>query len=40
MRRFDHPAVPGVLSPKQCRQTALSIAVAQESSGAIPWFEG
>ncbi|MBS1692729.1 MAG: prenyltransferase [Actinobacteria bacterium] len=34
------PAVPGVLTPAQCRQTALSIAAAQEPSGAIPWFEG
>ena len=40
MRRFNPPAVPGVFSPEQCRQTALSIAAAQESSGAIPWFEG
>jgi MMP endo-(1,4)-3-O-methyl-alpha-D-mannosidase len=40
LRRFNPPAVPGVFSPEQCRQTALSIAAAQESSGAIPWFEG
>jgi hypothetical protein len=40
LRRFNPPAVPGVFSPGQCRQTALSIAAAQESSGAIPWFEG
>jgi hypothetical protein len=36
----DLPAVPGVLTQEQCRQTALSIAAAQESSGAIPWFAG
>lgn len=34
------PTVPGVLTQAQCRQTALSIAAAQESSGAIPWFPG
>ncbi len=34
------PAVPGILTPAQCRQTALSIAATQESTGAIPWFEG
>ncbi|MGE5695194.1 MAG: prenyltransferase [Candidatus Sericytochromatia bacterium] len=40
--RFRHelPSVAGVLTPDQCRQTALSIAAAQESSGAIPWFTG
>jgi hypothetical protein len=40
LRRFSPPAVLGVLTPEQCHQTALSIAAAQESSGAIPWFEG
>ncbi|MCV7096091.1 prenyltransferase [Mycobacterium kubicae] len=40
MRRGSAPAVPGVVSAEQCRQTALSIAAAQETSGAIPWFEG
>ncbi len=40
MRRFNTPSLAGVLTPKQCRQTALSIAAAQEPSGAIPWFEG
>ena len=40
MHRFNPPTVPGILTPEQCRQTALSIAAAQESSGAIPWFEG
>jgi hypothetical protein len=37
---YELPAVPGVLTQDQCRQTALSIAAAQESSGAIPWFAG
>ncbi|MCA2263296.1 prenyltransferase [Mycobacterium marseillense] len=40
MHQSNLPAVAGVLTPEQCRQTALSIAAAQESSGAIPWFEG
>ncbi|HSS22884.1 MAG TPA: prenyltransferase [Mycobacterium sp.] len=40
MHRANPPGVPGVLTPEQCRQTALSIAAAQESSGAIPWFDG
>jgi hypothetical protein len=40
LRRFSAPAIPGVLTPDQCRQTAQSIAAAQESSGAIPWFAG
>jgi MMP endo-(1,4)-3-O-methyl-alpha-D-mannosidase len=40
LHRSNPPAVPGVLTSEQCRQTALSIAAAQESSGAIPWFEG
>jgi hypothetical protein len=40
LHRFSPPAVPGVLTPGQCRQTALSIAAAQETSGAIPWFAG
>jgi hypothetical protein len=34
------PGVLGVLTPAQCRQTAKSIAATQESSGAIPWFDG
>jgi len=40
--RVSHelPTVRGVLTQAQCRQTALSIAAAQESSGAIPWFPG
>ena len=29
-----------MLTPAQCRQTAQSIAATQESSGAIPWFDG
>lgn len=36
----DLPGVPGVFTPAQCRQTAESIAAAQEPSGAIPWFAG
>ncbi|WP_328395106.1 prenyltransferase [Nocardia sp. NBC_00416] len=32
------PSVPSVLTRRQCLQTAQSIAAAQESSGAIPWF--
>ncbi len=36
----EAPGVPGVLTPEQCRRTALSIAASQEPSGAIPWFEG
>ncbi|MBO0679856.1 prenyltransferase [Mycolicibacterium sp. S2-37] len=34
------PAVAGVFTPDQCRQTAESIAALQESSGAIPWSDG
>ncbi|HUO40185.1 MAG TPA: prenyltransferase [Mycobacterium sp.] len=37
---YDPPSLGGVLTAEQCRQTALSIAASQESSGAIPWFEG
>ncbi len=40
MRVPEVPGVPGVLTPGQCRQTAQSIADAQEPSGAIPWFPG
>ncbi len=38
----DHviPGVPGVLTPEQLRQTAVSIAATQESTGAIPWSVG
>ncbi|HEY6576929.1 MAG TPA: prenyltransferase, partial [Mycobacterium sp.] len=36
----DVPQVLGVLTPAQCRQTAQSIAATQESTGAIPWFDG
>lgn len=32
--------MPGVLTPEQCLQTAQSIAATQESSGALPWFDG
>ncbi|WP_067701071.1 prenyltransferase [Nocardia jejuensis] len=34
------PAVPGVLSARDIRLSAESIAAAQESDGAIPWFTG
>jgi hypothetical protein len=40
LRAHEAPAVRGILSPQQCTQTAQSIAAAQESSGAIPWFAG
>jgi hypothetical protein len=40
LRSHEAPGVPGVLSPWQCRQTAQSIAATQESSGAVPWFDG
>jgi hypothetical protein len=40
LRSYNLPSVRGVLTPDECRQTALSIAAAQEPSGAIPWFEG
>lgn len=40
MHRVKAPAVSGLLTAEECRQTALSIATAQESSGAIPWFDG
>ncbi|MDC8974410.1 prenyltransferase [Mycobacterium marinum] len=40
MHRPSPPAVPGALTRDQCRQTAQSIASAQEPSGAIPWFVG
>ena len=33
------PGVAGVLTPRQCRQTAESIAAVQEPSGEIPWSE-
>jgi hypothetical protein len=34
------PSVPGVLTDAHVRQTAASIALAQEPSGAIPWSPG
>jgi hypothetical protein len=40
LRSYEPPAVNGALTVEQCRQTALSIAAAQEPSGAIPWFDG
>jgi hypothetical protein len=35
--RPEPPQVPGVLSARECRQTAESIAAIQLSSGEIPW---
>ncbi|MCX4093697.1 prenyltransferase [Nocardia sp. alder85J] len=40
MPAAEPPALPGILTAAQCRQTAESIAAAQESDGAIPWFTG
>ncbi|MFZ2178118.1 MAG: prenyltransferase [Rhodococcus sp. (in: high G+C Gram-positive bacteria)] len=40
MRAHAVPSVPNVLSENLIRQTARSIADAQESSGALPWFAG
>ncbi|RDI65964.1 prenyltransferase [Nocardia pseudobrasiliensis] len=40
MRRSDLPSLPGIVTGKQCLRTAESIAAAQESDGAIPWFIG
>lgn len=40
MRVPEIPGVPGVLTPQDCLQTAKSIAATQESSGALPWFDG
>ncbi|MPY86147.1 MAG: prenyltransferase, partial [Actinophytocola sp.] len=40
MTRHEVPNVPGVLSAADIAQTAFSIAQAQESSGALPWFPG
>ncbi|MCM6772691.1 prenyltransferase [Nocardia sp. CDC159] len=34
------PSVPGIVTGRQCLRTAESIAAAQESDGAIPWFTG
>jgi hypothetical protein len=34
------PHLSGVLSAKDVRETAASIARAQEPSGAVPWFDG
>lgn len=34
------PALQGVLSARQCRDTARAIAAVQLPSGAIPWFPG
>lgn len=40
MRPAELPEVPGVLSAAEVAMTADSIAAAQESSGAVPWFPG
>ncbi|WP_067862229.1 prenyltransferase [Nocardia shimofusensis] len=40
MRSSELPSVPLALTRKQCLRTGESIAAAQESSGAIPWFPG
>ncbi|MGV0810423.1 prenyltransferase [Mycolicibacterium boenickei] len=40
MLASEIPGVPGVLTPEDCLQTARSIAATQESSGALPWFDG
>lgn len=40
MRRHDVPGVAGVLTPAECLRTAEAIAATQESSGALPWFDG
>ncbi|MEV0079935.1 prenyltransferase [Nocardia neocaledoniensis] len=36
----DLPVVPGVLSARDVRRTAETIAAAQQPDGAIPWFTG
>jgi hypothetical protein len=40
MARRELPAVAGVLSAAEVLRTGRSIAQAQESTGAIPWFAG
>lgn len=40
MPRCELPSVPSVLTRRQCRLTAESIAAAREPDGAIPWFTG
>lgn len=40
LRLPEIPGVPGVLTPDDCLETARSIAATQESSGALPWFDG
>ncbi|MBO0853272.1 MAG: prenyltransferase [Nocardia sp.] len=40
MPAADLPAIPGVLSARQCRETAESIAAQQYPDGSIPWFRG
>ncbi|WP_299957230.1 prenyltransferase [uncultured Modestobacter sp.] len=39
-RAADLPAVPGVLSADQLRQTVAAIAAEQAPDGALPWFRG
>jgi GH15 family glucan-1,4-alpha-glucosidase len=34
------PAVPGVLTADQLRQTVAAIAAEQAPDGALPWFRG
>lgn len=40
MALADLPSVPGVLSGRDLRRSAESIAAAQEPDGALPWFTG
>ena len=40
MPRPELPAIPGLVTAKQIRRTAESIAAQQESDGALPWFAG
>ncbi|WP_067569404.1 prenyltransferase [Nocardia acidivorans] len=40
MPAAELPAVPGVLSAHDCLRTAETIAAAQQSDGALPWFTG
>ncbi|MBL1073566.1 prenyltransferase [Nocardia sp. 2] len=40
MADAEIPSVPGILTAGECLRTAESIAAAQESDGAIPWFPG
>lgn len=40
MPAAEPPAVPGLLTVRDCLRTAESIAATQESDGALPWFPG